>query len=86
MSRVLVEACAVGTPVIVHDHALLANLVRRHGLGLVIDCNDSRAFREARVELTTNGDGAERYAPALALFLACSFGTATLEAISGSPT
>jgi len=70
MSRVLVEACAVGTPVIVHDYGLLAHLVRRHGLGLVVDCNDSRAFREALVELTTNADATERYAPALRGFAA----------------
>jgi glycosyltransferase involved in cell wall biosynthesis len=64
MSRVLVGARAAGMPVIAHDYGLLANLVLRHGLGLVIDRNDSRAFREALVELTTNGFAAKRYAPA----------------------
>jgi glycosyltransferase involved in cell wall biosynthesis len=70
MSRVLVEACSVGTPVIVHDYGLLAHLVRRHGLGLAVDCSDSRAFREALTALTTNAEATERYAPALSGFAA----------------
>src|SRR5581483_2056835 len=47
MSRVLLEAAAVGTPVLVHDHGLIAALVQRHGIGLVVDCSDPRAFRRA---------------------------------------
>jgi len=70
MSRVLVEACSVGTPVIVHDYGLLAHLVRRHGLGLVVDCTDTRALRRALIELTMNADATARYAPALSGFAA----------------
>jgi glycosyltransferase involved in cell wall biosynthesis len=70
MSRVLVEACSVGTPVIVHDYGLLAHFVRRYRLGLVIDCNDSRAFRDALLELVTNADATERYAASLSGFAA----------------
>jgi hypothetical protein len=70
MSRVLVEACSVGTPVIVHDYGLLAHFVRRYGLGLVVDCNDSRAFRDALLELTTNADATEHHAASLSGFAA----------------
>jgi glycosyltransferase involved in cell wall biosynthesis len=70
VSRVLVEACSVGTPVIVHDYGLLAHLVRRHGLGVVVDCNDSRSLREALLALTTDARATERYAPALESFAA----------------
>jgi glycosyltransferase involved in cell wall biosynthesis len=70
MSRVLVEACSVGTPVLVHDYGLLAHLVRRHGLGLAVDCNDSRSLREALMALTTDPGATERYAPALSSFAA----------------
>ena len=47
MSRVLVEAAAVGTPVLVHDHGLIAALVKRHGIGIAADCGDASAFRKA---------------------------------------
>jgi glycosyltransferase involved in cell wall biosynthesis len=70
MSRVLVEACSVGTPEIVHDYGLLAHFVRRYGLGLVVDCNDTRAFRDALLELTTNADATEHHAASLSGFAA----------------
>lgn len=47
MSRVLVEACSVGTPVIVHDFGLLARVVREEGLGTVVDCDDGAALGAA---------------------------------------
>jgi hypothetical protein len=70
MSRVLLEACSVGTPVIVHDHGLLAHLVRRHDLGLVVDCTDSGALRRALLSLTMDAHTTERYAAALSRFAA----------------
>jgi hypothetical protein len=45
MSRVLVEACSVGTPVIVHHHGLLGHLVRQNSLGVALDCLDQSSLR-----------------------------------------
>jgi glycosyltransferase involved in cell wall biosynthesis len=52
MSRVLVEAATVATPVAVHANGLLAYLVRTHGLGLAVDCSDAEAFARALEGLT----------------------------------
>ena len=82
MSRVLVEARSVGTPAIVHDYGLLAHLVRRHGLGLVVDGTDSRSFREALVALTTDADATGRDAPALSDFAARFSRERLAEAVS----
>jgi glycosyltransferase involved in cell wall biosynthesis len=70
MSRVLLEACVVGTPVIVHDFGLLGHLVRTHGLGLAVDCGNPRALRAALDELTGTPDAVERYRGPLAAFAA----------------
>jgi glycosyltransferase involved in cell wall biosynthesis len=51
MSRVLVEACSVGTPVVAHNFGLLGHLVRTYGLGLSVDCTDPHALRTAVVTL-----------------------------------
>jgi len=63
MSRVLLEACSVGTPVIVHDRGLLGYLVKRYQLGRAIDCRNPREFRKAIVELTRDGAREEFAAP-----------------------
>jgi glycosyltransferase involved in cell wall biosynthesis len=68
MSRVLVEAASVGTPVIVHDRALLAHLVRRHRLGIAVDCTDAEALRAAITTLTSSAATKSGYADALARF------------------
>jgi glycosyltransferase involved in cell wall biosynthesis len=47
MSRVLLEACAVGTPVVVHDFGMLGHLVKKHGLGIAVDCRNPSAFGAA---------------------------------------
>jgi hypothetical protein len=70
MSRVLLEAAAVATPVVVHDFGLVAHLVRTYGLGQVVDCRDASALRYALLELADDGDAPSRYAPALAAFTA----------------
>jgi glycosyltransferase involved in cell wall biosynthesis len=70
MSRVLLEACAMGTPVVVHEHGLLARLVRDNGLGIVVDREDRRALSDAVRTLTTGPDAVARYEPALARFAA----------------
>jgi glycosyltransferase involved in cell wall biosynthesis len=67
MSRVLVEACSMGTPVVVHDRGLLGYLVRQHGLGRAVDCRDSRAFARAILEMT-NAIATAEYRDALARF------------------
>jgi glycosyltransferase involved in cell wall biosynthesis len=69
MSRVLVEAAAVGTPVLVHDFGMLGHLVRRHGIGRTVDCTDSAAFRAALLEFASV-DRRDDYEPALAAFAA----------------
>jgi glycosyltransferase involved in cell wall biosynthesis len=67
MSRVLLEACSVGTPVIAHDRGLVGYLVRRHQLGRSVDCNDPHALRQAILDLTTD-DQSEAHADRLADF------------------
>lgn len=67
-SRTLVEAAAVGTPVVAHDYGLLADLVRRHELGLVVDANDPLALRRAILSLTEDEEAPARYAEPLRAF------------------
>jgi glycosyltransferase involved in cell wall biosynthesis len=69
MSRVLMEACSVGTPVIVHDRGLLGHLVRTYKLGHVVDCRDARALRRAILDLALSEKN-EAYAARLADFAA----------------
>ena len=57
MSRTLLEAAAVGTPVIVHDRGLIGHLVREHHLGKVVDCTDSAELAKAVDELCTANAG-----------------------------
>lgn len=47
MSRVLVEAASVGTPVVAHDHGLIGHLVRSAHLGTAVDCADTQTFSAA---------------------------------------
>jgi hypothetical protein len=69
MSRVLLEACSVGTPVVVDRFGLLGHLVQRHGLGLAVDSADPRALRGAILSLA-DADDTGAYAEALAAFAA----------------
>jgi glycosyltransferase involved in cell wall biosynthesis len=78
MSRVLVEAATVGTPVIVHDRGLLGHLVRRYGLGIAVDCTDAQALRDAILDLTGTSSRADDYVTALARFSA-RFSSARFE-------
>jgi glycosyltransferase involved in cell wall biosynthesis len=90
MSRVLVEAAAVGTPVIVHDRAVLAHLVRRHRLGLAVDCIDPGALRAAIIEFTSTTASTNGYADALARFAGrfskSRFERALLDVFAPAPT
>jgi glycosyltransferase involved in cell wall biosynthesis len=74
MSRVLVEAAAARTPVVVESHGLVGHLVRSHGLGAAVDSADPvtlakaiRRFTDHEREAKAHEDAlrrfAERYAP-----------------------
>jgi glycosyltransferase involved in cell wall biosynthesis len=90
MSRVLLEAATVGTPVIVHDRGLLGHLVRRHRLGIAVDCADPRALRDAILELTGSSSRPGEYVKALSRFSArfsrSRFERALLDAFAGAPS
>jgi glycosyltransferase involved in cell wall biosynthesis len=68
MSRVLLEAATVGTPVVVHTDGLLGYLVRRHGLGLSVDCRDPLALRRALESFGDRPAAVDRYGDALRRF------------------
>lgn len=63
MSRVLLEAAAVGTPIVTDDFGLLGHLVRTFDLGETVDADDPAALAAALRRVTM--DGPERYADAL---------------------
>ena len=67
MSRILLEACLAGTPVVTTGDGLLGYLVRRYKLGSAVDCSDPGALREAILEMCVDSDR-ERYAPFLKSF------------------
>jgi glycosyltransferase involved in cell wall biosynthesis len=69
MSRVLVEAASVGTPVVAHADGLVGYLVKTRGLGIAVDCRDAPALAAAVREISEpNVTG--RYADALRRFAA----------------
>lgn len=68
MSRVLLEACTVGTPVVATDYGLVGHLVREHSLGLAVRQGDSAGLRRAVVSLVEDDDAPGRYGPALRRF------------------
>jgi glycosyltransferase involved in cell wall biosynthesis len=68
MSRVLVEAASVGTPVVVHRGGLLGHLVDEHGLGHTLDCSDAHALREAVLAFAEDAALVASYQPALRAF------------------
>jgi glycosyltransferase involved in cell wall biosynthesis len=69
MSRVLIEACSVVTPILADGFGLLGHLVRQHGLGLTVDCTDARALRQAALSLVQPENSAS-YTDALERFAA----------------
>jgi glycosyltransferase involved in cell wall biosynthesis len=70
MSRVLVEAASVRTPVVAHEEGLVGHLVRTHSLGLTVDCRDPRAFAAAIHELVDDPDAVSHFDRALEAFAA----------------
>ena len=69
MSRVLVEAASVGTPVVAHSEGLLGYLVKTRGLGIAVDCRDATALAAAVREIS-DPHAIDRYADALRRFAA----------------
>jgi glycosyltransferase involved in cell wall biosynthesis len=69
MSRVLLEACSVGTPVVAHRFGLLGHLVSAYGLGLSVDCENPVGLRRAVMTLADPARSAE-YAESLETFAA----------------
>jgi glycosyltransferase involved in cell wall biosynthesis len=84
MSRVLLEAAVVGTPVVAHDDGLVGHLVRTCGLGVTADCRDPAAFAEAIELLAEDEDAPARHAAALAAF-AAEHSAARFEAAVRAP-
>lgn len=70
MSRVLLEAATVGTPVVAHSQGLLGHLVRQWGLGLAVDCRDPVALRHALTSLVSRPDAVHEHAERLRRFTA----------------
>jgi len=69
MSRVLVEAASVGTPVVAHAEGLLGYLVKTRGLGIAVDCRNAAALAAAVREIS-DPHATGRYADALRRFAA----------------
>ena len=68
MSRVLLEASAVNTPVIAADGGMLGHLVRKHSLGISVDCENPRILRQALLEFCAR-DHSAKYAVAQSQFV-----------------
>jgi Glycosyl transferases group 1 len=68
MSRVLLEAASVGTPVVAHAEGLVGHLVRTRGLGLTVDCRDPEAFAASIHALVGDPNEIARYSEALRAF------------------
>ena len=81
MSRVVLEAASVGTPVIAHDRGLIGHLVKKHRLGLALDCTDAGALRSALLTLGKPG-AAQEYEERLARFAAMYDARRFEEAVS----
>jgi glycosyltransferase involved in cell wall biosynthesis len=61
MSRLILEAAAVGTPVVADRYGLMGRLVKDHGLGLAVSTARPAVFRDALDQLLAR-DGVDREA------------------------
>ena len=68
MSRVLLEACSVNTPILAHNWGLLGYLVRNHGVGIAVDCTNPTLFSRAIETLCGEGSDYRVEAGAFELF------------------
>ena len=64
-SRVLIEAAAARTPVVIGNDNVAGKLVERHGLGLTPDPDDPAAIREAILELALDPKAQPRFEQSL---------------------
>jgi glycosyltransferase involved in cell wall biosynthesis len=64
-SRVLLEASAARTPVVVGNDNAVGRLVERHDLGRTADPTDPAGLREAILSVTADGDAPGRYEESL---------------------
>lgn len=64
-SRVLLEAAAARTPVVVGNDNAVGRLVERHGLGLTADPANPKALREAILSIALDPEAPHRYEEAL---------------------
>ncbi len=67
-SRVLLEAAAVGTPVIGSNRGAVGHLVGAHGLGVTVDPDDPGALRAAIQELAMDPGSPRRFASDLTTY------------------
>ncbi len=68
MSRVLLESCVAGTPVVAHSAGLVGHLVQTYGLGLVANAADATDFGAALARLYNDNDLWSRSAKATQVF------------------
>src|SRR3954454_19597631 len=61
MSRLILEAAAVGTPVVADRYGLMGRLVKDHGLGIAVSTARPAVFRDALDQLLAR-DGVDREA------------------------
>jgi hypothetical protein len=61
-SRVLLEAAAAGTPVVVGNDSAVGRLVEKHGLGVTADPADPASLRKAILSLANDPGSPDRYA------------------------
>jgi glycosyltransferase involved in cell wall biosynthesis len=66
MSRVMLEAAAVGTPIVGSNFGLIGKQIRDHGLGVQVDVADAAAFASAIDEVLERGP--DHYSSGLDVF------------------
>jgi len=69
ISRVMMEAASVGTPVVGPTWGPNGQLIREYGLGLAVDPKDPVALREAILELSEDPQAGSAYEPGLARYV-----------------
>jgi hypothetical protein len=81
ISRNLMEAAAMGTPVVGPSFGANGRLIRDFGLGLAVNPEDPKALRAAILELTQDESSAATYAPGLARYAEERSGTRFRDAV-----
>ena len=81
ISRNLMEAASMGTPVVGPSFGANGRLIRDFGLGLAVNPEDPKALRAAILELTHDESSAAAYAPGLARYAEERSGTRFRDAV-----